>query len=783
MEAYLVADHPAKGRKKYHLTLFAVTNDGYKNLMQLADLSNQEEAFYSKPTVTKSLLLAHARGLVVLTGCPSGPVSKLLLERGEREASVFVDMLREGFGDRLRAEVMSNGYDGSLNESVVRLARRSGLQLVLTHDAHYIGEDDRESYEKLMGMHRGPDFTSGRENLWMPNAKQALEMTKGLTNREFVEGLVGARRLADESCVDMERIRPAMPVVEHAEAILRVRVSDGLRTMGKGHDVLYLQRSGAELDVIAKMGMSSYFCVAADIVDWARKHGVGVGPGRGSAGGSLVAYALGITSIDPVRFGIGFERFLREDKKEPPDIDLDFDADHQDRVVAHVVKTYGAVPISAFGYYRHRNLMNDLCKIYGEEHRPNLMMLEGWEPEDIDPDGDLVVETYKRFIKTVRYIGKHPGGVAIIEEKDQWMVPKMYVHGKHQASFDLKSVEMIGALKVDLLGLDTVSLLARLARVTRETPPESYGDQKVWELFATGECDGVFQFESRGGQEVLRTIQPKNVEELAVCNALNRPAPLELGFVEKYAKREGQVYDRGLARFFGDTRGVPVYQDQVWKLCIEGAKMTRQEADGVIKVIKATTPQERDVLADHIRKIRELFAEKMVTNGRMKSIDKALRLFDAITGYGFNKAHAVAYAVVAYMTAWYKVHHPLHFCHAHLLVKEQSPQRRKFERMAVDMGVTLLNPHVNGSASYSLEKWEGDEAIRRGYLQINGIGPAAAEAIAAGAPYRNLTDFEERCDCNVKVLAALKENGALCWDEDEQVTIATNYMKRLRWMR
>lgn len=777
LEAYMVAAHPAKGRCRYHLTLLVQSASGYRNLMELVELSNAEGAFYRSPTVTLDQLAAHSEGIICLSGCGASAVAAAVRKHGHRGAINMLAKLHEAFGDRLYAELQSHGYpgQGELNMHVRDAAEAVGLKTCVTHDAHFVEREDFATYERLMELHRGEGAMKGRDGYWMVTSKEAME-TWTLDEADFCRAMAGTHEVVSRVDFDIDSVRPSLPRVPHAMKWLRDAVFDWKsRTENKSGE--YADRIDREMDIVAHQGFESYFCIVAEIVQWAKSQGIVVGFGRGSVGGSLLAYALGITRLDPIRWNVPFERFLRMDKKALPDIDLDFEHTHKDRVVEHAVKKYNARPIAAFGFYRHRNLTNDLIKAYGEHYRKTLNPLE--EGGDIDHliglamkhrrHGDLrVLDAYRRAINQIRYVGSHPGGVVMVGDDEHWMMPLMYSHGDYKCSFDLYAVERLGAMKLDILGLETASLMSRLERVTGDAGWVSFDDKRVFDALASQEVgEGVFQLEERGARGVVEHIEPVDIEELAVCISLNRPAPLSLGLVDKYAKRKGQSR-RGV---FADTRGVPVYQDQVWKLC-QSVGMPNAESDKVMKLLKGDHPEWRKPVGD-------LFASLAVSNRGWPEA-RAREIFDSVTQYGFNKAHAIAYALTAYVTAWYAYHHPVEFFHSHLTLSGRSNKRYRYERAADRCGIIILGPHVNGSANYAIESIAGKPAIRRGLMQVKDVGPAAVEKIVQGQPYSGPTDFEERSGVNVRVECALDDAGATTWDEDEQAEKAASY---IRWVR
>jgi DNA polymerase-3 subunit alpha len=767
IEAYAVSRHPAKGRKKYHVTLIALDASGWRNMMRLVEDSNRESAFYQKPTVTVDQLLERAGGIACLTGCGAGMVAATIRKVGQAGAVRLVSRLQEGFGDRLYVELQSHQYGDQreMNDSLLALAWGCEARTVITHDAHFVEADDYNVYQRMMDMHRGEGTADGREPFYMATAKEALEMS-GLGNRQFVEALVGTNDVAKRVTLELEGMQASMPEVPDAVEKLRSRVADwSMRVINENPPAMsraYTSRIKQELDIVEANKFSSYFLVVADIVAWAIGKGIGTGIGRGSVCGSMLAYALNITKVDPIKWNVGFERFLRLDKKAAPDIDLDFDSAHQDRVVEYAVRTYKARPICTFGYYRHRNLVNDLCRAYGEGWRDRLSEFELGDPEY---EGE-VFDAYRKTINQVRYVGSHPGGVVLLSDKEQWMAPMMRIHDGYKASFDLYSVERIGALKIDLLGLDTVGLIARLEKKTKRIVTE-FDDSDIFGDLSEGKGEGVFQLEERGAREVCKLIKPESIEELAVCISLNRPAPLALGLVEKYAERKGRK-PKGA---FADTRGVTVYQDQVWQLSTD-IGMSLADADRMMKLMKGDHPEWRPELGKQFAAMYAKFKDTTKQRGR--------EMFDSVTQYGFNKAHAVAYALTGYVTAWYKRHFPVEFAHAHLVVAGRSPRRYKYEKLAVFMGIPLLVPHVNGPATYAIEELDGDKYIRRGLLQVKGVGPAAVDKIVTNAPYNGLTDFEEKSGVNKAVFNSLREAGALEWDEDKQAERSLAYMAWLR---
>jgi DNA polymerase III alpha subunit len=395
--------------------------------------------------------------------------------------------------------------------------------------------------------------------------------------------------------------------------------------------------------------------------------------------------------------------------------------------------------------------------------------------QDAESGGSgTVQEAYRRTIASVRYMGKHPGGVVISDPRDYWMFPTMLSHGNRVSAFDKLSTERLGGLKVDLLGLQTVAVLSRLEKTTGNRPDETCSDRKVWDFICEGDLDGCFQFEERTAKEIVVSIQPRTIEDLAVCTSVNRPGPLELGYPEKYVELKGAKVE-GWREYFEDTRGLPLYQDQIWVFLQEVARFKPDDADKVMKIMKGGNVHAEARVQSLLKRRKELEA-KFIENVRGEySPRQAKEMWDAIIQYAFNKAHAVAYATVGYQTAWYKCYYPLEFAHSLLVQRPKYPDCAKALQIAWRSGVVVMPPHVNASMGFTVEEdAEGRRFIRRGYSSVKGVGPSAAQKIKHGAPYSDWSDFDERSGVPSNAVQSLEEAGALYWPgrDDDKIAAA-----------
>jgi DNA polymerase-3 subunit alpha len=782
IEAYVAADmHDRTPRRggggANHLVLLATNETGYRNLITLSSRAFLD-GFYYKPRMDHRLLAAHSEGLIALSACLKGEVNEAIAGNREDEAEKiarrYVDIFGEG---NFYLELQDHGLEQQklCNEALRRIARRTGIPLVATNDCHYLRRDDAFAHEVLLciGTRKSlsdPDrlryateefyLKSGAEIAErFPNDPDAIENTVAIAERCDLEIPTGQFHLPEfpvpaGETFDSYLGRVAADGLERRLEELRRRGAETLARLGEG---VYRERLAREVGIIQAMGFSGYFLVVWDFIRYAREQAIPVGPGRGSAAGSLVSYALAITDIDPLRYDLLFERFLNPERISMPDIDIDFCMRRRGEVIDYVNGKYGrdkVAQIITFGTLAAKAVVRDVGRVMGLPYAkadriakliPDMTRSLTEAAQEIDalkaevasdPEVRQLVDVGGRLEGLTRHASVHAAGIVITPRPLEELVPLCKLkEGEDEAittQWDMNVVERLGLLKMDFLGLRTLTVIDDAVKMIRQQGLEldadalPLDDPKVFEMFCAGRTNGVFQFESRGMKDLLRRAKPSKFEDLAAFNALYRPGALSVGMVEEYIQRKlGRKrvsYVLPQTRpFLEETYGVIVYQEQVMQIAVEVAGFTMGEAD-VLR--KAMGKKKAEVMAEQ----KEKFLAGSESRGVPRA--KAQALWDYIepfAGYGFNKSHSVAYALLAYKTAYLKAHYPVEFMAAMLNSElSNSDAIAKYVRECEDMGIEVLPPDVNASDWW----FTGDGgAIRFGLGAVKGIGEQAVEEI------------------------------------------------------
>ena len=807
-------------RDPNHLVLLARNDAGYRNLVALVSRAHLE-GYYYKPRVDRQLLAEHAEGLVCLSACLGGEVPQAIL-RGDLDAAERIAREHaEIFGsDSYFLELQDHGMaeEVEVRAGLVEIARRAGLPLICTNDSHYIRADDAEAHDILLCLQTqsrleeekrfkfaGPHFyLAGGEEMRSRFAAygEAAANTVALAERCHVEIPLGRSLLPHYSPI---------PEGLDADTYLRELCEQGLRERyGDSPGQEARERLAMELDVIRETGFSAYFLIVWDLVRAARCQEVKVGPGRGSAAGSLVAYVLRITNLDPLRYGLIFERFLNRERVSMPDIDIDFDDRRRDRVLNYVQEKYGrdrVAQIITFGTMAARAAIRDVGRVL-DVPLPDVDRLAKLVPPTVGITLDRalesrelrevyeseewarrVIDNARRLEGICRNASTHAAGVVIAPEPLQNLVPLQSSANDRDATvtqFDMDGVQKIGLLKMDFLGLTNLTIIEEAVENVEQTTGKRIDidaipldDAPTYALLGRADTLGVFQLEGVGAKKILIDMQPTCLEDLSVANALNRPGPIEGGVIDLYMKRK-----RGdepvsyllpeMELILAETYGVIVYQDQVMKIASAVAGFTLGEAD----ILRAAMgKKDKAKMAQQ----REKFVAGATANGVAASV--AGELFDLIAyfaGYGFNAAHAICYALIGYQTAYLKANHPLEYMAALLNSKAGDFDRLKVGILdAHARGLVVRPPDINRSqGGFAVGEVAAGE-ILYGLHHIKNVGEKVVEAIlegrATGGPYRSLLDLCLRVggrDLNRRVLEALVRSGACDCLGDRAVLLA-----------
>ena len=549
-----------------------------------------------------------------------------------------------------------------------------------------------------------------------------------------------------------------------------------------------------EFEVIKENGFHDYFLIVQDYVMWAKNNGIAVGPGRGSVCNCEVAYALGITDVDSLYFGLDFRRFLRKDKKKLPDIDIDFETSRRGEVIQYLIKKHKgkAVQICSYGLYKVDNLLNDLFKVCGVTEPEAKKSIKAYVNQNIDSETknfdyesikynnrckelnarySYILKHFDKMYKKVRYIGTHAAGVAIVGTNifDYTSVER---HGdKFSSAYDLNNLEKINAIKFDMLGLRTLSVLKELKELTgEEFKDEWLEDEELYKQFRKGNTEAIFQFERSTAADILKNIKADCVEDICAANALNRPGPLGLKMPEQYAYNKAHVNEMKKSIYYEmtkDTYGTVVYQEQITAICREIGGLSWDDSDKVLKFMKGSNMTERSMQERDREegRIKELFIKGAKKKGISKN--EATEIFDKLLTYSFNKGHAMGYALIAIEMMYYKVHYPMYFWYVNLKYAPHDTEEFKYKKIAISDGTVVLTPHINATARYSLRKVDGEVCIQEGMMTIKGVGEKVALAIEEerrkNGKYTDIDNLEDRLPkrvLNARVINALKEAGA-----------------------
>jgi DNA polymerase III subunit alpha len=798
-----------------HLVLLCENQEGYRNLLKLVSKAFLE-GFYYKPRIDKDLLAQHSKGLIAMSACLRGDINESLManryEDAKRLAYTYADMFGK---ENFFLEIQDHGLDQDkiVVPLVHRLSQETRIPLVATNDSHYMRKEDARAHEILLCIQTGKTMSDPQRmrftqpEFYLKTRDEMLAMFG-----ELEESLDRTWEIAQRCQVSLEKVKEPFPkfdvpeghttdsYFEYAarEGFERRRPRlEALRKAGVlKHDLAeYTERLDREIGVIQKMKFSGYFLIVWDFIRFAKARGIPVGPGRGSAAGSLVSYSMNITDLDPLEYGLLFERFLNPERISMPDIDIDFHTRRRGEVIQYVTEKYGreqVAQIITFGTLGARTAIKDVGRVldisFGDVDRItklipnqlNIKLKEAMAQEPAieeaarkDPRLEEVLEIANKLEGMARNAGMHAAGVVISPVPLEDLVP-LYKTSKDEivTQYDMVGLEKLALLKMDFLGLTTLDIIEEtLALIERHRGVklviEELGleDPETYQIFSKGFTSGVFQFESRGMRDILRKYQPTRIEDLCALNALYRPGPIQGGMIEDFIDRKHgrkQVsYDfPELKEILEETYGVIVYQEQVMQISNRLAGYSLGEAD----ILRRAMGKKK---AEEMAAQRERFLKGAKEKGLpQKKVEKIFDLMEQFAGYGFNKSHSAAYAYLAYVTAYLKAHYPQEFLSA-MLTSEMGNVDKvvKYINECREMGIAVLPPDVNAS---SKDFTPSDSGIRMGLCAIRNVGGGAADSIiearGAGGPFQSIYDFCERVDLsavNRRVLENLIKCGAM----------------------
>ncbi|HBG69241.1 MAG TPA: DNA polymerase III subunit alpha [Bacteroidales bacterium] len=766
-------------RSGHHLILLAKNMQGYRNLVKLISQANLKGFFYT-PRIDKDLLSKYHEGLIACSACLGGEIPQLIMNRSEEEALKSIEWYKSLFGDDYYLEMMDHGLpeQKQVNEVLVRLSQKSGVKLIATNDVHYVNKEDFEAHKILIRINTNKDdnddlYYTGNEYLKSYDEMLALfgDHPEALANTVEISDKV------EEFSIEHDVMLPAYPTPKEFSSDFEYMAHlalEGVKGRYADFNDEIKDRLDFELATIEKMGFAGYFLIVQDYIRKAREMGVLVGPGRGSAAGSIVAYGLGITNIDPIKYNLLFERFLNPDRISMPDIDVDFDDYGRDSVIDYVINQYGADKVSqiiTFGKLGAKSSIRDVARVMGVElslsnriaklipDGPKVTLDDAMRNKDFEDlynsnqDVKKVVDIARTLDGNVRSTGVHACGVIIGREDLSNYVPMARAKDSilPLVQYDGSLVEKAGLLKMDFLGLKTLSIIKDALELIEARHKKkididniSLEEEKTYKLYQKGETIGTFQFESEGMRSWLKKLKPTHIEDLIAMNALFRPGPM--GFIPNFIARkhgaEKVEYPHSLAEtVLQDTYGIMIYQEQIMLLSQRLANFTKGKAD---ELRKAMGKKKMDL----IDKLRSEFIEGAKANG----IEKALAndIYDTMAKfgeYGFNKSHSAAYTVLAYQTAWLKANYPPEYMAAVLGHNLNDLKKVTFYiNECRRMGIAVLGPDVNESLlKFSVNK---ENQIRFGLAALKNVGESAAQSIIdernTNGNYTEINDFFKR---------------------------------------
>ena len=788
-------------RDEYHLTVLAQDARGYRNLMKLVS-AGFLEGYYYKPRVDLELLAQHQAGLIVLSGCLGGGVQQRLLHDEMPGARALISDYQAIFGDRFFLELHHhhNPLEDKVRGRLIEMARESGIRTVATNDFHYLRKSDSAAHDVLLCIGTGKMVADADrmrfdgDDFYFKSADEMRELMS-----DAPEACDATLAIADMVDIDLETKVFALPSFSvpdgHGDdcAYLRELCLAGLKERYGDPSPAHYERMEYELGIIERMGYASYFLIVWDFIRYARERGIPVGPGRGSAAGSIVAFALRIADIDPLRYNLFFERFLNTDRISMPDIDTDFCFERRGEVIKYVTEKYGAdrvAQIVTFGTMAARAAVRDVGRVMGVpladvDRIAKLIPAIPTSPVSIqqaidqvpdlgaiyqrDPQARRLLDTAMRVEGLARHASTHAAGVVIAPGPITDYAPLVKLGDDDvNTQYSMEWVEKVGLLKMDFLGLRTLTVMESAAQEIRRTEDPAFtlegiplDDEKTYALLSAGQTSGVFQLESPGMRRYIAELKPNRIEDVIAMVALYRPGPMDwIGdfIAGKHGRRKIAYLHPKLEPILAETYAVAVYQEQVMQICRDLAGYTAGEADQMRKVIGKK-------IKEKIPAERSKFVDGCAAHGiDRKLAERIWQFVEPFAGYGFNKAHSVCYGLLAYRTAWLKANHPLAFMAALLTsVKGNTDKLVEYLGECARSGLRILPPDVNESGT---DFTVVDGAIRFGLAAVRNVGGGAiAELLERRAVGRftSLPDLCARVDCRVvnrRVLESLVKAGA-----------------------
>ena len=820
---------PGKDKQRFHLTVLAMNNTGFHNLMKLSTRANLEGMYY-KPRIDHELLEELNEGLIVLSGCASGEIGVALKEDDYDRAHEIAKWYKSIFGDRYYLELQDHGHPKSnthwdvqakINEGLIRLSKELGIEMVVTCDGHYLTHEYQDAHEILLCVGTG-SYLSDEKRMSLKDFELHLTDPRDIIDHwgeEFPEVIRNTKKIADRCDVEIELGRILIPKYplpdgENEHSYLLRLTYQGLLQRYNGaskeeaekldpDEIIpklsdeVRERAKMELGVMGNMGYEGYFLIVQDFINWGKSQGIVFGPGRGSAAGSIIAYALNITDLDPLKYGLLFERFLNPDRISMPDIDVDIQDTRRDEVIEYCAKKYGEDHVSniaTFGKMFGRMAVRDVARVlevpYAESDRlaklvppPNQgrhIPLSVSIKEDADlrneyennPTAKEVLDYAIQLEGTIRSHGVHACGVVIAPDTLANYIPlEMAQKGVVATQFPMGEVEELGLLKMDFLGLSNLTIINNAMRIIRKAYKKEINlselpldDKKTYELFQRGDTTGVFQLESAGMKRYLRGLKPTTFEDIIAMVALYRPGPMQFidSFIRrKHGEEEITYLHSGMKNSLKNTYGILVYQEQFMQISKEWCGFTGGQADTLRKAVGKKK-------IDLMKKVKPEFVEGAVkVGGATKEIAETFwTQLEEFANYCFNKSHAACYGLIAYWTAYLKAHYPDAFMAALMTSDHDDTDRLAIEiTECKHMGISVLSPDVNESF-VEFAVVPNENKIRFGMSAVKGVGVGAVEEVLRAredGPFTSVEDFARRVSTskfNRKSWESLIKSGA-----------------------
>lgn len=803
-------------RNYFHLTLLAKNNEGYKNLMKLSSLGFLE-GFYHKPRVDKELLAKYSSGLIALSGCLLGEVAQSLLADNKKNALKIASEYSDIFGkENFYIELMDNGIDEQkkIIPGLLEIAKVTGLSPVATNDCHFLRKEDSFDHDVLLCIGTNSELTDENRMKFSTNQfyyRSPQEMTELFSFEP--RAIKSTMEIADKVALEIkfdQILLPHYPLEknETPDIYLEKLCQEGLKTRYLQPTAVHQERLKYELSVINKMNFASYFLIVWDFINYAKQNGIPVGPGRGSGAGSIVSYTLGITDICPIKYGLLFERFLNPDRRSMPDLDIDFADTGRERVIEYVRNKYGqrnCAQIITFGSMQARLVIRDVARVMGftpaESNKiaklipfgANIFAATQSVPEikaliSSDQKIKKLFETAKKLEGLKRHTGVHAAGMIIAKEEITNYAPLAVKSEKNSeneknivvtSQYNDESMLALGLLKVDFLGLRTLTIIDDTIKLLKQSKEPNFSwqnvsldDTKTFRLFHEAKTMGVFQLESRGMRDLMYKLKPTNINDIIALISLYRPGPMGAGMLDDFVSRKhgktAVVYDHPMLEpILKDTYGIILYQEQVMRIARDVAGFSAGQADTLRKAMGKKIP-------DVIEKQRENFINGAKSNNITPKLGE--KLFEQIMhfgGYGFNKSHAAAYGIIAYRTAYLKANYPLEYMTAVLnseigrsaVSNEEENKLVGYLRDAESLRIEILPPDIQASdVRFSTENGK----IRFGLLAIKNVGEAACLDIISerntNGAFKSWNDFISRVGASAvskKTIESLIKAGAL----------------------